>query len=300
MQEQGDVVAMTGDAVNDAAALKQADIGVAMGSGSEVTKQAGKMILTDDNFGTLVNAIKLGRGIYDKITAYVRFQMTQLFSLVFLFLVSSIFDINGGMPMTPLMVLYLNFFVAGLPIVMIMRDPVDQDIMKRPPRDTSVGISNRRSVAEWFLFGAVLFGTTLAAFMLAPGTATADAPGVPGTIAFAVMGLGTVFGALVMRRSPASGLGAPILGALGTLAFPAALTVLAVQWTALGHILGTVPLTFAQWLSVVGWALILPVVVELYKAVLRRAAASEAHDAGLENVLPQRALLVVEQQEQVR
>ena len=96
---------MTGDAVNDAAALKQADIGVAMGSGSEVTKQAGKTILVDDNFGTLVTAVRLGRGIYDKIVSYVRYQMSQLFSLVLLFLVASVFDINSGVPLTPIMIL---------------------------------------------------------------------------------------------------------------------------------------------------------------------------------------------------
>nr|WP_300141146.1 cation-translocating P-type ATPase [Propionicimonas sp.] len=290
MQETGEVVAMTGDAVNDAAALKQADIGVAMGSGSEVTKQAAKMILTDDNFGTLVNAIRLGRDIYDKVGAYVRYQMTQLFSLVLLFLVASIVDLNGGMPLTPLMVLYLNFFVCAVPIIMIMLDPTPDDIMNRPPRNTAEGIANGRSVAEWLLFGFVLFAITLVALLVAPGAMSPHEPNVPVTMAFAVMGLGTVFSALVLRRSPGSGLAAPILGAVKILLIPAAMTVLAVQWDWLSGILGTVPLNSDEWMTALGLALVLPAVIELYKLLRRNAAKTPAPAGGLGNVLPERAL----------
>ena len=143
MQEQGLIVAMTGDAVNDAAALKQADIGVAMGSGSEVTKQAARMVLTDDNFGTLVHAVEIGRRVYDKVVSYVRYQMTQLLSLVLLFLAATVFDVNEGVAMTPTMVLYLLFFATAGGVVIIAVDPGDPDVMHRPPRDPAVPITNR-------------------------------------------------------------------------------------------------------------------------------------------------------------
>ena len=138
MQDRGAIVAMTGDAVNDAAALKKADIGVAMGSGSEVTKQAGKMVLTDDNFGTLITAIRLGRDIYEKIVSYIRYQMAKLFSLVLLFLAASVFNINEGVALTPLMVLFQHFFITLFPVAVIMLDPPSDDLMSRAPRSPDI------------------------------------------------------------------------------------------------------------------------------------------------------------------
>ena len=143
------IVAATGDAVNDAAALKQADIGVAMGSGSEVTKQAARMILTDDNFGTLVHAVELGRRVYDKVVAYVRYQMTQLIALVLLFLAATAFDINEGVALTPLMILYLLFFMTASGVIVIAVDPGDPDVMRRPPRDPKLPITNRAAITAW-------------------------------------------------------------------------------------------------------------------------------------------------------
>lgn len=202
MQEQGAVVAMTGDAVNDAAALKQADIGVAMGSGSEVTKQAGKMILVDDNFGTLVTAVRLGRVIYDKIVSYVRYQMSQLFSLVLLFLVASLFNINDGMPLTPIMVLFLNFFITIFPVIAILLDPAPEGIMSLPPRDPKKTIANGGAVTLWFLYGGAIFLTSLLPLLIWPEQASSTEPNVPVTMVFVIAAFGSIFSGLVMRRDP--------------------------------------------------------------------------------------------------
>ena len=196
MQEQGLIVAMTGDAVNDAAALKQADIGVAMGSGSEVTKQAARMILTDDNFGTLVHAVEIGRRVYDKVVSYVRYQMTQLLSLVMLFVAATAFNINEGVALTPTMVLFLLFFVTAAGVVIIAVDPGDPDVMSRPPRDPKLPITNRGAVAHVARLrrGAVPRGASSRSrsgpTSRAPTHASASM-----TMTFVVMGLGTVFNA---------------------------------------------------------------------------------------------------------
>jgi Ca2+-transporting ATPase len=279
MQEQGAVVAMTGDAVNDAAALKQADIGVAMGSGSDVTKQAGKMILVDDNFGTLVTAVKLGRSIYEKIVSYVRYQMAQLFSLVLLFLVASIFDINDGVPLTPIMVLFLNFFITIFPVIVIMLDPAPEGIMQLPPRDPKKTIANRAAVVMWFFYGGLIFITSLVPLLIWPDEASSTEPNVPVTMTFVIAALGSIFGGLVMRRDPQSGLMPPILIAVKWLSIPLVLTVAAVELGFLQRLIGTTGLSGTDWLICLGLGLIVPVVVELEKwmrraRIARRVAAS--------------------------
>ncbi|MBH0779905.1 cation-translocating P-type ATPase [Nocardia bovistercoris] len=270
MQREGAVVAMTGDAVNDAAALKKADIGVAMGSGSEVTKQAGKMVLTDDNFGTLITAIRLGRDIYDKIVTYIRYQMAKLFSLVLLFLAASVFNINEGVAQTPLQVLFQHFFITLFPVAVIMMDPPAPGLMRKPPRDPAKPIANRSAFTQWLAYGVLQFAVTLAAMLLAPGQMSTTAANVPMTTAFVVLSFGSILGGLAMRRDPDSGFEAPILGALKILSIPVVVTVFAVELGFLQDLLMTTSLTGGQWLACLGWSLLVPIAVEADKAVRRR------------------------------
>jgi len=168
LQAKGAIVAMTGDAVNDAAAIKQANIGVAMGSGSEVTKQAAKLVLTDDNFATLVHAVELGRIVYSKITAYLRFQMTQLLSLIMLFLAASAFSIAEGVALFPAQVLFINFFVALFAVLAIAADANPPGIMNHPPRDPRIGVVNPVSLIEWLVYGTVIFLIALVPLLWGP------------------------------------------------------------------------------------------------------------------------------------
>jgi Ca2+-transporting ATPase len=259
-----------------------------MGSGSEVTKQAARMILTDDNFGTLVHAVEIGRRVHEKIVAYVRYQMTQLLALVMLFVVATAFNINKGVALTPSMVLYLFFFATAVGVIIIAIDPGDPEVMHRPPRDPNVPIINPRAVLFWLLYAAVLFGSALVPLVAGPDQPRPDAPSASLTMTFAVMGLGTVGNAIVNRRDPASGLLPPILKAAAIGLIPVALVVLATRADFLQKSLLTQPLTGTQWLTCLGLALVLPVVVEIAKWIRRTRAPQPAVDPE-QAVTPQRA-----------
>jgi P-type Ca2+ transporter type 2C len=162
LKRRGHVVSMTGDGVNDAPALKRADIGVAMGiTGTEVTKEAGDMILTDDNFATIVAAVEGGRSIYDNLMKYVRVQLIMLGAFILLFVGAGIFDVAGGAPLTPLQILWINFAIDVLLAVGLGFDAAAPGLMQRLPRNAAAPIVDRSLAIRLGFLALVMAGLAL-------------------------------------------------------------------------------------------------------------------------------------------
>jgi P-type Ca2+ transporter type 2C len=287
MQQSGDVVAMTGDAVNDAAALKQADVGVAMGSGSEVSKQAAKIVLTDDNFATLVRAVDLGRDIYRRISTYIRMQLTILSSVLQLMLYATILNINGGVALFPLQLLFCKFFVVITVVIGFIVDVPDPGVMQRPPRKPGTTIVTRPWVIRWFIFGFVVAATALCVLEWGPGKPSTTQASVNMTMAFAVVSLSAVNIGLVMRRERQAPWSSPVFPYLGWIILGWILTWAAVELNMLQRLLDTTSLSGREWIIVLALSLLAPAVVATDKVLqLSRqrkasAAGSSALSAGL-------------------
>jgi len=275
MQESGDVVAMTGDAVNDAAALKQADVGVAMGSGSEVSKQAAKIVLTDDNFATLVKAVDLGRDIYRRISSYVKLQLTILSSVLQLMLLATIFNINGGVALFPLQLLFCKFFVVVTVVIGFIADVPDPGVMQRPPRTPGTRIGNRPQIVRWLLSGTVVAVTAIGILQFGPDDPSTKTGSASMTMAFAFVALSAVNLGLVMRREREPVWSAPVFPYLGWIILGWTLTWAAVELNMLERLLDTVSLTANEWVVVLVLSLLMPGLVLIDKTIqLRRQAHS--------------------------
>ena len=281
MQESGDVVAMTGDAVNDAAALKQADIGVAMGSGSEVSKQAAKIVLTDDNFATLVRAVDLGRDIYRRISTYIRLQLSILSAVLQLMVYATILNINGGVALFPLQLLFCKFFVVITVVIGYIVDVPDPGVMQRPPRKPGTKIVTRPQVLRWFVTGFVIAASALCVLAFGPGQPSTTHASASMTMAFAIVSLSAVNIGLVMRRERQAPWSSPVFPFLGWIILGWILTWAAVELNMLQRLLDTQSLTGREWLVVLGLSLIAPAIVGVDKFLqLRRQRVPEAAAPG--------------------